>query len=579
MIASRTRFAALIVAASASLHPASSSSGTLKSSVTPLGGWSQLPTHHDEIPESAHRQLREEIDEAISRQRPLLKRLAKSAKADVAVRFSWPVRAAAGRPEFATHAISGYLDHNPATGQIQDFNCGTRSYDLESGYRHTGTDIFIPPMAWKKMDGEESLVVAAAPGEIIVKTDGNADRTCGNLTSLPAGLPANRVVVLHDDGTRSIYIHMKSGTLTPKTVGQRVEEGEYLGTVGSSGFSSGPHLHFEVHDSAGNVVDPWLGACNPDVTQSLWKSQEPYINPGIMDLMVARTSPQSALTTAPCNNNVADVVPLSSYYQPNWHYAPGDAAYFTAWLRDLQNGAAITFRILRPDGSVFDTQTFTADISSPLFAAAYYFRGPVTLPAAGPTGQWRFEAVFGAQTRSVPFHVGVATPTLLMMEDFYHPTLNHYFRTPYPEEAAIVRSGGAGPGWQDLNDRYSVLPIGATTPGALPVCRFYGSVVPGPNSHFYTASQAECDFLKALQHSTPASQPRWNFEGIAFSSFMPDGGICPRSAPYPIYRLYNNRAAQIDSNHRFTSLTSLVYKQAALGWSLEGVVMCAVSKP
>jgi lysyl endopeptidase len=166
-----------------------------------------------------------------------------------------------------------------------------------------------------------------------------------------------------------------------------------------------------------------------------------------------------------------------------------------------------------------------------------------------------------------------------MMEDFYSSTLNHYFRTAYPEEANIVRSGGAGPGWSDLNDRYGVLPVGATTPGAVPVCRFYGSVTPGPNSHFYTASAEECEYVKSLQQSTPANQPRWNYEGIAFSSFLPNAGVCPKSAPYPVYRLYNNRAAQIDSNHRFTTLTSLAYKQAALGWSLEGVVMCAVSKP
>ena len=49
-------------------------------------------------------------------------------------------------------------------------------------------------------------------------------------------------------------------------------------------------------------------------------------------------------------------------------------------------------------------------------------------------------------------------------------------------------------------------------------------------------------------------------------------------APLPIYRAYSNRAAQNESNHRYA--TDLVFYNAliALGWSGEGVVMCAVRK-
>ena len=55
-------------------------------------------------------------------------------------------------------------------------------------------------------------------------------------------------------------------------------------------------------------------------------------------------------------------------------------------------------------------------------------------------------------------------------------------------------------------------------------------------------------------------------------------GVCPVRAPLPIYRAYSNRAAQNESNHRYA--TDLVFYNAliALGWSGEGVVMCAVRK-
>ena len=84
---------------------------------------------------------------------------------------------------------------------------------------------------------------------------------------------------------------------------------------------------------------------------------------------------------------------------------------------------------------------------------------------------------------------------------------------------------------------------------------------------------------------SPASSPRWNYEETAFADYLPATGICPSDAPFPVYRLYNQHAGEIingtrqDSNHRFTTLSS-VYNQMGLnGWRGEGVVMCAESKP
>ncbi|WP_066521670.1 M23 family metallopeptidase [Curtobacterium ammoniigenes] len=73
----------------------------------------------------------------------------------------------------------------------------------------------------------------------------------------------NDVWVTHDvDGLRfvSVYGHMQDGSFAV-TVGQRIAVGAVLGRVGSTGNSTGPHLHLEVHVN-GQPVDPlaWLRA-------------------------------------------------------------------------------------------------------------------------------------------------------------------------------------------------------------------------------------------------------------------------------------------------------------------------------
>lgn len=55
----------------------------------------------------------------------------------------------------------------------------------------------------------------------------------------------NYVVIYHGDGTSSLYAHMKNNSLTVK-VGDKVKRGQTIGQVGSTGDSTGNHLHFSV---------------------------------------------------------------------------------------------------------------------------------------------------------------------------------------------------------------------------------------------------------------------------------------------------------------------------------------------
>jgi murein DD-endopeptidase MepM/ murein hydrolase activator NlpD len=60
------------------------------------------------------------------------------------------------------------------------------------------------------------------------------------------------VIVDHLDGDLSLYAHMSSLAVGP---GQYVQRGQMLGREGSTGNSTGPHLHFEIWKS-GSKVDP-----------------------------------------------------------------------------------------------------------------------------------------------------------------------------------------------------------------------------------------------------------------------------------------------------------------------------------
>ena len=66
-------------------------------------------------------------------------------------------------------------------------------------------------------------------------------------------MTGNTVVIEHGYGLKSIYYHMSE--LDCK-VGDMVKKGDIIGKVGSTGFSTGPHLHFSM---AVNTVwiNPW----------------------------------------------------------------------------------------------------------------------------------------------------------------------------------------------------------------------------------------------------------------------------------------------------------------------------------
>jgi hypothetical protein len=161
--------------------------------------------------------------------------------------------------------------------------------------------------------------------------------------------------------------------------------------------------------------------------------------------------------------------------------------------------------------------------------------------------------------------------------EYYSATLDHYFITAGSEEIALLDRNGAGDWRRTGQSMLAWMRQSDAPPGAVPVCRFYAA---GPNSHFYTASTQECEYLRTLERDQRAQAAAsgkpflgWAFETFAFWVVPTPNGFCPGSMR-PVYRAYNDRAAQMDSNHRFM-VDGAQREAMSVGWLDEGTAFCS----
>ena len=297
------------------------------------------------------------------------------------IEFAWPLKATGAAAQvYAVHTRSNFVDWNEKVpDKLEDYACGTRTYDRKDGYNHDGVDIALWPYRWQWVEKGLVHVVAAAPGVIAVKRDGHADRNC---KSKP-GLKSNAIWVTHADGSSALYAHLKKSSLTKKKVGDSVKVGEYLGIVASSGNSTGPHLHFEVRDKDNKVVDPHKAKCNRRHPKIRWKRQLPYLDTGVNDLIVATKSVERPACPKPMKTYAVSRV------------ARGSIAYFTGFFREMNKGQKYTLRVVRSDGTVRSEVEKTRKKE---FASRMWLWFSRSIGENAPKGKWRFEIDLAGKT-------------------------------------------------------------------------------------------------------------------------------------------------------------------------------------
>jgi predicted dienelactone hydrolase len=188
----------------------------------------------------------------------------------------------------------------------------------------------------------------------------------------------------------------------------------------------------------------------------------------------------------------------------------------------------------------------------------------------------RMAGVTGGRPDALTMDVHVPFPGIhgdVPVVEFRNEATDHYFMAAGQGEIDGILAGAAGPGWELTGQSFKAwleAPSPTLHPLVGPVCRFYGAPAGGPNSHFFTASASECETVKRAGG--------WFYEGIGFHlTPVANGPGGQRRCPdgyLSVNRAYNNRAAQNDSNHRFTTSDSEIRAMGERGWAVEGTVMC-----
>ena len=214
-------------------------------------------------------------------------------------RFRFPVEPAIHIAPTVIH-----MDHNREEAD-NEYACepyfpGMLCYD-----NHEGTDYSLIGLFWAQ-DSESVFAVAAADGVVMSTREDRFDRCVADLEPLDCSaqqcyqlfdqtlctpcrdnpdfgqpycqegdeprdydnLVANFVKLCHADGTITRYLHLMTDSVMVEE-GERVDCGDQLGLIGSSGRSSAPHLHFDVTRQG---LGEWLDPYDVGSGESLWVS-------------------------------------------------------------------------------------------------------------------------------------------------------------------------------------------------------------------------------------------------------------------------------------------------------------------
>ncbi|MFT4624574.1 MAG: hypothetical protein ACI8PZ_003233 [Myxococcota bacterium] len=205
---------------------------------------------------------------------------------------------------------TAYYDH----GGVTDWACGGITYG-----GHQGSDFGAGSFAG--MDAGRD-VVAALDGTVELTNDGEFDR-CTTGDCYGGGGYGNYVKVRHSDGKGTIYAHLAQWSVAVSP-GEFVTCGQHLGRMGSSGYSTGPHLHFEVRGPAEERWDPFDGPCS--APPSYWVDQGAHgAVPG--PTCEGPSPPCAPVGTLTCGDVVVSSNDGAGHTQHVWRYGCAEWTY------------------------------------------------------------------------------------------------------------------------------------------------------------------------------------------------------------------------------------------------------------
>ncbi len=114
------------------------------------------------------------------------------------------------------------------------------SHNLHQGYHGDFSHKDVYALDFSMPEG---TAIYAARGGIVTDIKEDSNVGCGNPSCKGK---SNYLVICHDDGTFSNYVHLEKNGVAVQ-VGDQVVQGQLIGKSGNTGWSSGPHLHFEVY--------------------------------------------------------------------------------------------------------------------------------------------------------------------------------------------------------------------------------------------------------------------------------------------------------------------------------------------
>jgi murein DD-endopeptidase MepM/ murein hydrolase activator NlpD len=139
-------------------------------------------------------------------------------------------------PELPTLTASAYLP------EVND-------YGLSTGFIWPADGLLTSGFGWRWGRVHQGIDIAAPTGTpILAAASGVVDFAGWN-----DGGYGNMIDIRHPDGTITRYGHLNAIYVTE---GQSVGQTQVIAAMGSTGFSTGPHLHFEIRPNGGSAIDP-----------------------------------------------------------------------------------------------------------------------------------------------------------------------------------------------------------------------------------------------------------------------------------------------------------------------------------